>query len=221
MSCYGVFDAEKPPLEELQESALGSKSAPTFVSLFQNDRITLFRIKAGVPLFALSGLEELENAYYRQADRDTCHVDARWQSFPDLIPARNKVLFHEPRSMALLWFVVALAPPFGFIVEDARSYCFRSAEPHELLLLGDSFQSAFSTFSEDSSLVTRVEENVRSAIKARTEQEVRTTLETQLKLLREGRKERRKDFEATGLFETAILMLEELMEKPSSFPRIG
>ena len=217
MSCYGVFDADKPSLNELQESALGSRSAPTFVSLFQNDRITLFRIKAGVPLFALRGLEELENAYYRQnqTDKIISHVDARWQSFPDLIPTRNKALFHEFRSMDLLWFVVAQA--FEFIKIEKGAYVL-TAEPDRRL--GDSFQSAFNMFSkpDDRSLVKTVEKRVQDAIKERAD--VPGILEKQLKLLREGRKERRTDFEATGLFETAILMLEEFMEKPSSFPRI-
>jgi hypothetical protein len=223
MSCYGVYDAEKYPSKKLHENALGSRSVPTFVSLFQDDRITLFRVKAGVPLFALSGLEELENAYYRQTNRATCHVDARWQSFPDLIPARNKIFFHDFdfRSMDLLWFVIALAPSFGFIVKDAGSYFSKPDAPEEIpLLLGDSFLSAFSSFGDDRLLVKRVEEKVRATIKVRAEREVLDALENQLKLLREGRKERRKDFEATGLFETAILMLEEFMEKPSSFPRI-
>src|SRR5215210_148336 len=214
MSCYGVYDADNP-LEDLDKSALGARSDPTFVSLFQDDRITLFRVKAGVPLFALNGLEELENAYYRQTDRAICHVDARWQWFPDLIPTRNKVSFHDFdfRSMELLWFVGALA--FGLIVEKEKAY-FYSDDPEPL---GDSFRSAFSTVS-NRRLVKRIEEEVRGAIKTKAEPEDRKALENQLDLLREGRKERRKDFEATGFFETAILMLEELMEKPSSFPRI-
>jgi hypothetical protein len=222
MSCYGVYDADKSPLRDLHENASGAKSAPTFVSLFQSDRITLFRIKAGVPLFALSGLDDLEHAYHRQANRAICHVDARWKAFPDLIPARNKISFHETRSMELLWFALALAPPpFGFIYQENGSYYFRggeTADPPQLL--GDSFQSAFRTFSENRHLVRKVEEMARNIIKQKTEREVLDVLEKQLELLREGRKECRKDFEVTGLFETAILMLNELMEKPVSFPRI-
>jgi hypothetical protein len=221
MSCYGVSDAEKHSLEDLNESALGTRSAPTFVSLFQ-DRITLFRIKAGVPLFALSGLEELENAYYRQPDRATCHVDARWQSFPDLIPARNKASFHDSRSIDLLWFVLALTPPFSFIVEQSGSYLSNADDPERppLILLGDDLRTAFGTFGENRLLVQRVEQMIRGALKKRSEREVIEALENQLKVLREGRKERRKDFEVTGFFETAIVMLEEFMEKPASFPQI-
>jgi hypothetical protein len=91
MAFYGVFDAENFALKDSFMSEWESAWPPTFVSLFLKDRITLFRAKSGVPLFALSGMKELENAYYQQADRATCHVDARWQSFPDLIPTRNKI----------------------------------------------------------------------------------------------------------------------------------
>jgi len=222
ISCYGVFDAEKYPLKELHESGLESRSVPRFASLFQHDRITLFRVKAGVPLFALGGLEELEKAYYQQTHRATCHADARWQSFPDLIPARNKAMFHEVRSMNLLWFVVALASsPFGIFVEEGGFYFSQAEKPAEpRTLLGDSFSSAFSKFSKSKRLVKRVEKKVREAINVTPEWEVREALETQLTLLREGRMGRWKGFEETGLLETAILMLDEFMEKPSSFPRI-
>src|SRR5207253_2139989 len=111
---YGVADADTTVLKDARYKAgvpAGSKE-PTMVSTRDAKRILLFKVKTGIPLFALAEIDDMERSYLDPSKVISNHVDRRWQELPNLVPRSGD-------GEALRWFALAQAPePFGLIRRD-------------------------------------------------------------------------------------------------------
>ncbi|HEV7919232.1 MAG TPA: tubulin-like doman-containing protein [Thermoanaerobaculia bacterium] len=119
---YGVADADTTILKESKYKAgvpAGNKEAG-MVSTRDPRRILLFKVKTGVPLFALAEIEDMERAYLDPNKAISNHVDRRWQDVPNLVPRSGD-------GEALRWFAVAQAPePFALIRREGAWYSMKS-----------------------------------------------------------------------------------------------
>jgi hypothetical protein len=119
---YGVADADGSALKESRYEAGVPKghAKPSMVSTRDAKRIVLFKVKTGVPLFALAEMEDMERAYTDPNKIISNHVDRRWQELPNLIPRSGD-------GEALKWFALAQAPePFAIIKRDGAWYSMKS-----------------------------------------------------------------------------------------------
>ncbi len=87
-SCYyGTADSNTSILNEpsIQQKLPSGGNKPSIVSTGDPSRITLFRVRIGVPLFALDGIEEMKQ-HYDDPGRAFKHLHKNWVNLPDLIP---------------------------------------------------------------------------------------------------------------------------------------
>ncbi len=125
---YGVADAQKTILREPRvfSHVKSGASDPSFVSTLDKERITLFKVKIGVPLFALQEIEEMERAYNDPDKVVSNHVHREWQSFPNVIPRSGD-------GDALRCFAIGQAPlPFGYITRNGEWYYVRSQQARQV-----------------------------------------------------------------------------------------
>jgi hypothetical protein len=173
---YGVADADETALRD-------SKIAPhvprgttelSFVSTQDPQRIMLFKVRIGIPLFALYGIEEMGRAY-SDPDKDVSnHIHADWESFPSPIPRING-------GDAMRWFAIAQAPsPLGLISSRAGCYYIRSKKTRQTdngeLRLEQGRVRAYEKFEKDRELTKEVEEHVDSVLRAEGEARVSALL---------------------------------------------
>src|SRR5262249_2008741 len=115
---YGVADADNTTLLD-QKMAPHVPSGPTDVSYISPQdpqRFMLFKVRVGIPLFALYGIEEMERAYNDPDKNVSNHIHAAWESFPSPISRVND-------GDAMHWFAIAQAPaPLGLISSRAGYY---------------------------------------------------------------------------------------------------
>ncbi|MFW6295857.1 MAG: tubulin-like doman-containing protein [Halothece sp.] len=99
---YGVQDAGRTALTdpELASRLPKGRTDPSFVSTSDPHKITVFRAKVGVPLFALHDIETMEQAY-KDPGKAFKHLHKDWEFLPDLIPTED--------SEAMTWFALGLA----------------------------------------------------------------------------------------------------------------
>ena len=90
-SFFGVEDAQTTILKSIDEEILSRNVAASFISINDPYHLVLFRVKSGVPLFALRGIEEMQETYCRLPNRALSHIDFRWVKFPDLIPLEDSL----------------------------------------------------------------------------------------------------------------------------------
>jgi hypothetical protein len=162
---YGVENANSTVLTdaEIQAKVPRGTTAPGLASTGDPKRITLFKIKIGVPLFALQDMQEMERAY-KDPDRTvSTHVHRAWESFPDLIPPAVE-------SDALRWFSIALAPePFDLITRRGEFYYIHSEAEKETqggqLVLGKGRLNAFRAFEMNRDVRKEVEEKIRDVVR--------------------------------------------------------
>ena len=87
---YGTADANtsilKDPIIQQKLPSLGN--SPSIVSTGDPTRITLFRVRIGVPLFALQGIDEMKQ-HYDDPGRAFKHLHKDWASLPDLLPSED------------------------------------------------------------------------------------------------------------------------------------
>jgi hypothetical protein len=170
---YGVADADRTLLKDPTVYARVPRGAndPSFVSTLDQQRITLFKVKVGVPLFALQGIEEMERAYNDPDKVVSNHLHRDWESFPSIIPRRGE-------GDAVRWFAIAQAPsPFGLISRRGEWYYVRSQQARKTeggeLRLGQGRMNAFSAFEKNRDLVKEIEEKIDSI--TRTEGELKAS----------------------------------------------
>ncbi|HEX2062691.1 MAG TPA: tubulin-like doman-containing protein, partial [Thermoanaerobaculia bacterium] len=96
---YGVADADTTILKESKYDAGLPKgnARPSMVSTRDARRILLFKVKTGIPLFALADMEDMERAYLDPNKVVSNHVDKRWRELTNLIPRSGD-------GEALRWF---------------------------------------------------------------------------------------------------------------------
>jgi hypothetical protein len=147
---------------------------PGLVSTLDPKRITLFKVKIGVPLFALQGIEEMERAYNDPEKRVSNHLHRDWESFPNVIPRAGD-------GEALRWFALAQAPePFDLITRRGEWYYIRSQSAKRTdngeVKLGQGRLNAFHTFEKNRDLVREVEEKVDALTRTKGVDEISRVL---------------------------------------------
>jgi Tubulin like len=169
---YGVEDASSTVLAdaETQGKVPQGTTAPGLVSTLDPKRITLFKVKIGVPLFALQGIEEMERTYNDPEKRVSNHLHRDWESFPNLIPRAGD-------GEALRWFALAQAPdPFDLITRRGDWYYIRSQSAKRTdngeLKLGQGRLNAFRAFEKNRELIKEVEERVNILTRTKGQEEI-------------------------------------------------
>ncbi|HMF57231.1 MAG TPA: hypothetical protein VK619_12890 [Pyrinomonadaceae bacterium] len=167
---YGVEDANKTILMDpkIYGRVPRGSNDPSFVSTLDPHRITLFKVKVGVPLFALQGIEDMERAYKDPDKTVSNHLHREWESFPSITPGGD--------DGALRLFAIAQAPePFAFIERRGEWYYVRSQQARRTengqLRLGQGRLTAFSAFEKNRELIKEIQNKIETI--TRTEGEVR------------------------------------------------
>jgi len=161
---YGVADADASVLNESRYEAGVPKGTtkPSTVSTRDTKRILLFKVKTGVPLFALAEMEDMERAYTDPNKIISNHIDRRWQDLPNLIPRSGD-------GEALRWFALAQAPePFAIIRREGAWYSMKSKNgrrvDHNLVRLAQGRVPAYAAFEKNRDLVREAEETIDAAV---------------------------------------------------------
>jgi hypothetical protein len=169
---YGVENASSTVLADaqIQGKVPRGTTAPGLVSTLDPKRITLFKVKIGVPLFALQGIEEMERAYNDPEKRVSNHLHREWESFANLIPRTGD-------GEALRWFALAQAPdPFDLITRRGDWYYIRSQSAKRTdngeLKLGQGRLNAFRVFEKNRDLIKEVEERVNTLTRTKGQEEI-------------------------------------------------
>ena len=169
---YGVENASTTVLADaqIQGKVPRGTTAPGLVSTLDTKRITLFKVKIGVPLFALQGIEEMERAYNDPEKRVSNHLHREWESFPNLIPRAGD-------GESLRWFALAQAPdPFDLITRRGDWYYIRSQSARRTdngeLKLGQGRLNAFRAFEKNRDLIKEVEERVNTLTRTKGQEEI-------------------------------------------------
>lgn len=173
---YGVEDVSSTVLAdpEVQGKVPRGTTAPGLVSTLDSKRITLFKVKIGVPLFALQGIEDMERAYNDPEKRVSNHLHRDWESFPNLIPRVGG-------GEALRWFALAQAPdPFDLITRRGEWYYIRTQSAKKVdngeLKLGQGRLNAFHTFEKNRDLLKEVEDKVNTVTRIKGQDEISRVL---------------------------------------------
>jgi hypothetical protein len=161
---YGVADADATLLKDARYEAGVPKgnARPAMVSTRDPRRILLFKVKTGIPLFALAEIEDMERAYLDPSKVIPCHVHKDWQELPNLIPRSGD-------GEALRWFALAQAPePFGLIRREGTWYSMKSKTgrrvDNNLVRLGQGRVPAYSSFEKNRELVQEAEEAIDAIV---------------------------------------------------------
>jgi hypothetical protein len=161
---YGVADADTTMLKESKyEAGVPKGSArPSMVSTHDAHRVLLFKVKTGIPLFALAEIDDMERAYLDPNKVISNHVDKRWQELPNLIPRSGD-------GEALRWFALAQAPePFAIIKRDGAWYSMKSKSgrrvDNSLVRLGQGRVPAYAAFEKNRELVQEAEEAIDAVV---------------------------------------------------------
>lgn len=161
---YGVGDAETTVLKESKYEAGVPKgnAKPSMVSTRDGRRILLFKVKTGIPLFALHEIEDLERAYMDPNKVVSNHIDLRWHDLPNVIPRTGD-------GDALRVFAVAQAPePFALIQRVGAWYSMKSKSgrrvDNSMLRLAQGRVSAYATFEKNRELVQEAQEIIDSIV---------------------------------------------------------
>ncbi|HKS22638.1 MAG TPA: tubulin-like doman-containing protein [Thermoanaerobaculia bacterium] len=161
---YGVADADTTILKESKYETGVPKGAtrPSMVSTHDAHRVLLFKVKTGIPLFALADIDDMERAYLDPNKVISNHVDKRWQDIPNLIPRSGD-------GEALRWFALAQAPePFAIIKRDGAWYSMKSKSGRRvdngLIRLGQGRVPAYAAFEKNRELVAEAEEAIDTIV---------------------------------------------------------
>ncbi|HEX8616182.1 MAG TPA: hypothetical protein VF911_01240, partial [Thermoanaerobaculia bacterium] len=161
---YGVADSETSVLQEARYAAGVPKgnARPAMVSTRDAHRIVLFKVKTGLPLFALADLEDMERAYLDPNKIISNHLDRRWNELPNLIPRSGD-------GESLRWFALAQAPePFALIRREGTWYSMKSKNgrrtDNNLVRLGQGRVPAYAAFEKNRELVQEAEEAIDTIV---------------------------------------------------------
>jgi regulator of sigma D len=161
---YGIADAESSVLKDAKYAAAVPRgnSLPSMVSTRDPQRIVLFKVKTGLPLFALSDIEDLERAYLDPGKIISSHIHRKWSDLPNLIPRSGD-------GEALRWFALAQAPePFGLIQRIGNWYSMRSKSGRRvddnMVRLAQGRVPAYTTFEKNRELVQEAKEVIDGVV---------------------------------------------------------
>lgn len=144
------------------------------------DRTVHLQIRAGIPLFALTCMDELWRDYSRLSNglRERCHVDQRWAGWPELLPhAFNR---HVIEVFAQGW-------AFRQIVRSASGIMEYRNNATRNQVLGKNFYRAYQALNGDSQLLATLSNSVQMRAADSTRKEVRVKVEELWELLYQDR----------------------------------
>lgn len=181
-SCYyGVENAISTILKtgEISKQLRTGNSDASFVSTAEKDRITLFRVKVGVPLFALHGINDMEKDY-QDPNRQFKHLHKDWDQFPDLMPADELEQILETFSLAQAFKLIQKKPE-GYIIERQLKREIQS------ITLGKGRKEAFEEFRKktNQNLVAELQRYIDRKIKESSYDKLKEFLLTYIKDLEE------------------------------------
>lgn len=161
---YGVADADTTILKDgkYEAGVPAGNAKPAMVSTRDPRRILLFKVKTGIPLFALAEIDDMERAYLDPNKVISNHLDRRWQELPNLIPRSGD-------GEALRWFALAQAPePFAIIKRDGAWYSIKSKNGRRIegsmSKLGQGRVPAFVAFEKNRELVQETVEAIDAIV---------------------------------------------------------
>jgi hypothetical protein len=161
---YGVADADTTVLKESKFETGVPKGAtrPSMVSTHDAHRVLLFKVKTGIPLFALADIDDMERAYLDPNKVISNHIDKHWEDLPNLIPRSGD-------GEALRWFALAQAPePFAVIKREGAWYSMKSKSgrrlENSLVRLGQGRVPAYAAFEKNRELVQEAEETIDAIV---------------------------------------------------------
>ena len=172
---YGVDDAEKTVLADASFSGRVPKgrSAPSFVSTQDPQRIVLFKIKVGIPLFALRDIEDIERAYNDPDKVISNHVHRDWEQFPAVIPRAGD-------GEALRWFALAQVPSPRVDCPSRRvvlhPLAARTPRRWRRTEAGQGRVAASQAFEKNRELIAEVKDQIESVTKTEGEAQVSALL---------------------------------------------
>ncbi|MCA1592020.1 MAG: hypothetical protein LC754_05100 [Acidobacteria bacterium] len=172
---YGVADADDTALKDPKVATRVPHPTTelSFVSTQDPQRVMLFKVRVGVPLFALYGVEEMERAY-NDPDKDISnHVHREWEKFSSVMPGAD--------GEGLRWFAIAQAPaPVGLISRRGDWYYIRSQQAKRTdrgeLRLGQGRINAYGEFEKNRELVKEVEAAVEAVTRTEGEAKINALL---------------------------------------------
>jgi tubulin-like protein len=161
---YGVADAESTVLKAARYATGVPKgnAQPGMVSTRDAKRILLFKVKTGIPLFALADIEDMERAYTDPNKIISCHLHRDWKELPNLIPRSGD-------GEALRWFALAQAPePFAIIKREGAWYSMKSKGgkrlDNNMVRLAQGRVPAYNAFEKNRELVQEAEESIDAVV---------------------------------------------------------
>lgn len=161
---YGVADAESTVLKESRYEAGVPKgnARPGIVSTRDAKRILLFKVKTGIPLFALADIEDMERAYADPNKIISSQIHKDWDELPNLIPRSGD-------GEALRWFALAQAPePFAIIKREGAWYSMKSKSgkrlDNNMIRLAQGRVPAYTAFEKNRELVQEAEESIDAVV---------------------------------------------------------
>lgn len=182
---------------------------PSFVPTGEPHKVTLFRVEVGIPLFALNGVRDMEQAYL-DPNKVFKHLDRKWINLPNLIPP-------EEDGGALRWFALAVVPePYKLIINQRKQYFVSTEQARKLegqvLLLGGDRKSAFKAFKSNSSLVKEIAEKVESITHA-DEDKAKIMLTNYIQKIKQVLRENKVDVQIKEQVEMEIQEIETYLEE--------
>jgi hypothetical protein len=154
---YGTADANVSILNDpiIQQKLPSRGKKPNIVPTGDPTRITLFRVRVGVPLFALQGIDEMKQ-HYDDPSRAFKHLHKDWASFPDLIPVKQE------DDEKLRYFTLGIS--LGIIRKSLGRYIAEDLKT----TLGENRPSAFKKLKQSRELFDFVKERVDREFKEKT-----------------------------------------------------
>jgi hypothetical protein len=173
---YGVADADDTALRDpkIASHVPRGTTEVSLVSTQDPQRIMLFKVRVGIPLFALYGVEDMERAYTDPDKNVSNHIHTAWEAFPNPIARISD-------SDAMRWFAIGQAPsPLGLISSHAGTYYIKSKKAKRIgngeLLLDQGRIQAYEKFEKDRELIKEVGEHVDAVLRAEGEDKVSALL---------------------------------------------
>ncbi|HIE51539.1 MAG TPA: hypothetical protein EYP85_07240 [Armatimonadetes bacterium] len=147
----GVEDEDNSLIAEAVQRRPGDITTAT---TRESDRITVTRARHGLPLFALTMMENWKLSYdmFLRARRRPVHVLENWEDLPEPLPAEG-----EERARTI--FALALAPVYGFVEKVGEYYCVVGEDrrdPDAFLELAEDRTTAEDLFVRNEELVEEV-----------------------------------------------------------------
>lgn len=173
---YGVADADDTALRDpkIAPHVPQGTTEVSIVSTQDPQRIMLFKVRVGIPLFALYGVEDMERAYNDTDKNVSNHIHAAWETFPNPIARVTD-------GDALRLFAIGQAPsPLGLISSHAGTYHIKSKRPNHLgngeLLSDQGRIQAYEKFEKDRELIKEVRDHVDAMLRSEGEDKVSALL---------------------------------------------